>query len=97
MKLLFFSSPTCAPCAMMKPAFIEYVNTDNVDYELIDITTVDPDVLSKYEIRSVPSIVFEINGDIAGKLVGAQPITKIKQMVDVYNGLNKSFKDTQCF
>ena len=96
MKLLFFSSPTCAPCAMMKPAFKTYVDDNQIEHEMVDVSD-NPDAALTHKVRSVPTIIFMRGDDEIGRLTGAQPITKIAQMYDVQKTLEASFTDTQSY
>jgi len=70
--LLYFKSPTCVPCRQMKPAvdevrdyFGEHVNVAEVDiFER-------PDLATKHGVKTVPSFVVIVDGQVADMRVGS--------------------------
>lgn len=56
MKALFFSTPCCSQCKVIKPRFVEECEKLNLQYELIDAES-DEASVSKYSIKSVPFVV----------------------------------------
>lgn len=56
MKALFFSTPCCSQCKVIKPRFIEECEKLNLQYEIIDAEA-NETLTAKYNIKSVPFIV----------------------------------------
>lgn len=69
-----FWAEWCGPCRMVGPVIEELAN----DYEgkaLVGKLNVDtnPEISSKYGIRSIPTVLFIKNGEVVDKQVGAAP------------------------
>jgi len=88
MNVFYFSAAWCGPCKMMKPAYEKFVEKmgDRINSVIIDVDT-DKDLVSKYNVRSVPSIVFEAGSEVK-TLVGVQSITKLEEIVTEYESRN---------
>ncbi len=70
--ILYFSSSDCPPCKVSKP-IVEKVTTENAIN--IKFITVDKDEngrehAAEYGVRSVPTIVFQKDGEDIGRKVG---------------------------
>jgi thioredoxin 1 len=66
---LYFTAPWCGPCQKLGPVMDELakqftIRKINVDY--------DPELPAKYNIRSVPTVVFFENDQEVERVVGAQ-------------------------
>jgi len=70
-KVLKFSAVGCAPCRALKPTFdrVRLLIADVV-YEEIDVDN-DPSATIKYNVRSVPTIVIEKDGQEIFRTKGA--------------------------
>jgi thioredoxin 1 len=69
-----FSAGWCGPCKTLKPIFEEVKSGyDNgiVKFEEYDVDE-SSDVASKYNIRSVPTVIIEKNGKEVGRFAGVQ-------------------------
>lgn len=55
MKLIKFSAPWCGPCRQLAP-IIEEIK-DLISVHEIDIDEVDPVVLTKYKVKSIPLLI----------------------------------------
>ena len=66
-----FSSPTCVPCQVMKPAFTELrEDFDSVHWIDVNIQTDPNNVAGSFGITHVPSMVVIRDGTIVGKVTG---------------------------
>jgi thioredoxin 1 len=69
-----FSASWCGPCKTLKPIFEEVrsgYSNGIVKFEEYDVDEAS-DVASKYNIRSVPTIIIEKNGKEVGRFAGVQ-------------------------
>lgn len=83
-KILKFGAEWCAPCKSMKKVL---ENADlGIDIEEIDVDGEgSSELLKKYDVRSVPTLVI-VNGDnIISKLVGSKSLFDIQNWLDEYN------------
>lgn len=73
--VFFFSSPTCAPCRVIKP-IIEDMKEDNIDFlwNFVD-TSKDPNgIASRFTIQYVPTMIVTYNDKEIGRHTGSQAI-----------------------
>jgi len=69
MKYLYFSAGWCSPCKVLSPIMAEVGQT--VSVQKIDVDK-QPDMASKYNVRSIPTVVL-LDGDIqVNRFVGVQ-------------------------
>ncbi len=78
-----FFAPWCGPCKMMAPSVDRLAS----EYEgKVKIGKLDVDengeVSMKYEIQSIPTIIFFKNGEMVDKLIGFQSYEALKQKID---------------
>jgi thioredoxin 1 len=69
-----FSASWCGPCKTLKPIFEEVrsgYGNNIVKFEEYDVDEAS-DVASKYNIRSVPTVIIEKNGKEVGRFAGVQ-------------------------
>ena len=65
----FFSATWCGPCKVFKPVMNE-ISGEGYHVEFIDIDNMS-DLASKYNVRSVPTVVIEENGKEVNRIIGA--------------------------
>ena len=77
-KLLVFSASWCGPCKAFKPTLLE-LDQDRLEY--IDIDQL-PEIREDYEVRSVPTVILvDDDGEELVRLVGAQPLSKLQDLL----------------
>ena len=65
----YFSATWCGPCQTFKPIMNEIANEGH-SVQFIDIDE-QGNLAQQYNVRSVPTIVFEQNGTEVNRLIGA--------------------------
>lgn len=87
MEILQFTAPWCGPCRMMKPGMEAFAKEmgDKINLTVIDVDT-NPELTEEYNIKNVPTFIFKQNENVVERLIGAQPITKFKEIVTQYAG-----------
>lgn len=79
--ILVFSADWCGPCRAMTPVLEDIVKESDVNVFKVNIDSEHPDAISKYDIRSIPTLVFYKEGKEVNRTVGAQPKSKLLQLV----------------
>lgn len=73
----------CGPCQMVAPIVEELAKEYEGKLKVMKLNTDEaPEVAGKYQIMSIPTILFFKNGEPVEKLVGARPKPQFKQMID---------------
>ena len=73
----YFSATWCGPCKVFKPVMNE-ISGEGYHVEFIDIDNMS-DLASKYNVRSVPTVVIEENGKEVNRIIGAVPKQSIME------------------
>jgi thioredoxin 1 len=85
-KVYDFWAEWCGPCRAMIPtieSLIQKYNAAESNVEIIKVNVdKEPDLTTKYGIRSIPTMVFEKNGEVIETLAGAQPQAKIVSLIE---------------
>jgi len=80
-QVLDFYADWCGPCRAMSPAIEALMTEHNVEGSNVEIKKInvdsEPELTAKYEIRSIPVLVFLKDGEVIQKSVGVQPKDKI--------------------
>ena len=81
--LVDFWAEWCAPCKMIASTVDEIAQEFDGKLQVgqVDVDS-NPKVSSKYQIRSIPSIVFFKNGKVTDQIVGAVPKVKIMSKIE---------------
>lgn len=73
----------CGPCQMVAPIVEELAQEYNGKLKVMKLNTDEaPEVAGKYQIMSIPTILFFKGGQVVEKLVGARPKQHFKQIID---------------
>ncbi len=65
----YFSASWCGPCKMFKPVVNELISEGH-NIEIIDVDD-NQELALKYQIQSIPAIIFEEDGQIVDAILGA--------------------------
>lgn len=81
--LVDFWAAWCGPCRMIAPV-VQQIAEEYGDKLKVAKLNVDenPNIASKYEVMSIPTLFVFKNGDIASRLIGYMPKDKLKQAID---------------
>ena len=82
--VLKFGAIWCGPCRQIKP-ILEELKKENEDVEFIDIDADDDDsrgLLSKYQVRGIPKVIFIQDGEIKSSFVGFKSKDEIQEQIN---------------
>lgn len=80
-KVLMFSAAWCGPCKQAKPIFKQLSESiSDVQFEVVDIDE-DRAMAQDYNVTSVPTFMVIENDEEVSRLVGAQNVVKIKDII----------------
>ena len=67
-----FTSTWCGPCKQLAP-IIGQIQSEmpNVDFQTIDVDA-SPDLVMKYNVSSIPTLIFEKDGQEVKRILGMQ-------------------------
>jgi thioredoxin 1 len=67
-----FTSTWCQPCKQLSP-IIGQIQSEmsNVDFQTIDVDA-SPDLVMKYNVTSIPALIFEKDGQEVKRILGMQ-------------------------
>ena len=73
----------CGPCQMVAPIVDELAKDYAGKLKVLKLNTDEnPEVAGRYQVMSIPTILFFKNGQQVEKLVGARPKRQFKEMID---------------
>ena len=85
LKVIKFEADWCGPCLQMRPLFKEvaeqYKENPNVEIETHNVDTA-AELTIKYDITSIPAIVFERDGSIVSRMVGFRGKAEITKEIE---------------
>ncbi len=81
--LVDFWAPWCGPCRMVAPVVEELSDEYQGKVDFVKMNTDEnPQVPSKYQIRSIPSLLIFQGGELKGTIVGFRPKSDMKKRLD---------------
>lgn len=81
--LVDFWAPWCAPCRMLSPIIEKLAEEYSGRVNVCKLNTDDEqEIASQYGIRSIPTIIFFKNGDIASQVIGVVNEKALKEKLD---------------
>ncbi|MEX2080507.1 MAG: thioredoxin [Dehalococcoidia bacterium] len=81
--LVDFWAPWCGPCRMVAPIVEELSEEYSGKVSFYKMNTDEnPQVPTKYGIRSIPSLLIFRGGELKGQIVGFRPKSELKKRID---------------
>jgi thioredoxin 1 len=73
----------CGPCQMVAPIIDELAKEYAGKVKVRKLNTDEnPEIAGRYQVMSIPTILFFRNGQVVEKLVGARPKRQFKEIID---------------
>ena len=73
----------CGPCQMVAPIVGELADEYDGRLKVLKLNTDDnPEIATKFQVMSIPSLIFFKDGRQIDKIVGAQSKQKFKETID---------------
>ena len=87
LEVLYISAPWCAPCRALKPAIDKLELELDSSKVIINRINIDdnPELVSKYEVRSVPMFVFIKDSEMVDSFVGVKSIKDIQSIIEKWS------------
>ena len=77
-----FFATWCGPCKMIAPILDQLADEFNGKAKIVKLDVdQSKEVAIQYGVKSVPTLVFFKDGEIADKVVGAQPKSELKSKI----------------
>jgi thioredoxin 1 len=73
----------CGPCQMVAPIVEELASEYAGKLRVMKLNTDEnPEIAGRYQVMSIPTIIFFKNGQPVEKLIGARPKHKFKEVIE---------------
>lgn len=81
-QILYFSTPTCGPCKVLKPVVQEVSSELGVHIQYIDAQQ-DMESAKQYNVVAVPTILIVSNGNVVKRHTGLTSKEGLKQLFNL--------------
>ncbi len=81
--LVYFWAPWCGPCQMVTPVLEEISKEYNAKLKICKVNVAEnQNLATKYQILSLPALLFFKDGKVVEQLVNARTASDIKKVID---------------
>lgn len=81
-------APWCGPCKMMMPVIEKLAKEYNVEDSDIKVVQInadeDTETVEKYQIKGIPTLIFERDGEILAREVGVRSEADIRKIIEIF-------------
>ena len=82
-----FWAEWCGPCRMIAPVLDEIAEDSDGDVTVMKVNVDENSALAaRYDVRSIPTILFFKDGEIVDRVVGAASKATLQSIVDARSG-----------
>ena len=83
--MIDFWADWCGPCRAIAPVLEEIADAARGRVTLMKVNVDEnPGLAARYEVRSIPTVLFVKNGTVIDRVVGAVPKATLQQLVDAW-------------
>ena len=80
-----FWAEWCGPCRAVAPVLEELAEASDGEVTLLKVNVDEnPGLAARYEIRSIPTILFVKDGEVVDRVVGAVPKATLEKLVTAH-------------
>lgn len=80
--LVIFLAEWCGPCKMLTPFLKEIYQEKNIEIYTVDVDK-NPETIGKFNIKSVPTLIFFVDGKFVDQMVGYKDKDEILEKIDM--------------
>ena len=92
--LVDFWAEWCGPCKILGPVINDLHDQVGEDYVVAKVNVDENEELTnQFKIRSIPTLIFFVNGEEHSRLTGIQSIDSLKAKLEELNEINESFEN----
>jgi len=80
-----FWAEWCGPCRAVAPVLEELAEASDGEVTLLKVNVDEnPGLAARYEIRSIPTILFVKDGEVVDRVVGAVPKAALEKLITAH-------------
>ena len=80
-----FWAEWCGPCRAVAPVLEELAEASDGEVTLLKVNVDEnPGLAARYEIRSIPTILFVKDGEVVDRVVGAVPKAALEKVISTH-------------
>lgn len=88
LKVIDVWAPWCGPCKMMMPTIEKLAKEFNVPDSEVEIIKINadenPEAVAKYQVKGIPTLIFEKDDEVVARLVGVKQETEIRDTIKTF-------------
>lgn len=80
--VFYFTADWCNPCKKVRPIVEEINRETSVKFQIIDVDS-EPELVKRFEIRSVPTFILIENNKEVKRITGAQTKDQLESFINL--------------